>query len=119
MRDAFRECHTFERRRDIPDLHGRATGKLAQDHLQKIKRLPYDEEDNDVRYQERAPAVLVCCERKPPDVAEADGHGDAGQQELPIVAPLLSFRLRGEKAHVSFEYSQFSIEEKISSIKRD
>lgn len=70
---------TSECGREIPNFHGRSAAKLAEHHFEQVKRLSHHEQNNDVRYQESASAVLVSRERKSPDVTETDRHCDAGQ----------------------------------------
>lgn len=85
---------TLHGRRHRPRLHARPAGELAQKCLQEVERLPDQDQDYDVGYQEGAASVLVGGERKPPHVPEPDRSGDAGHQELQSTAPFDRFRRR-------------------------
>lgn len=69
-------------------------GELADDHLEVVDRPSDQEEDDHVREQEGAAAVLERCEGEAPHVAQAHRHRDARHEELGALAPALAGRRR-------------------------
>jgi len=78
---------TFHCRAQIEHLYRAATGKLANYHFQIVNRFANQEQDNEIWDEEGAPAIIQSGEGKPPHVAQAHGHGDAGHEELHALAP--------------------------------
>jgi hypothetical protein len=79
---------TFHSWRHVPRFRARSAGELAQKSFQQIKRFPDQDQDYDVGYQESSSAVFVRGERKSPHVAQSNGSGYAGHEELQPAAPL-------------------------------
>ena len=70
---------TSHRRDSRPHADASEGGELPDDEFEEIERLSDDEKDDEVGDEEGPSAVLVGGERKPPDVAQSDRHGDAGK----------------------------------------
>ena len=78
-----------------PELEGTEPGKLTDGRLHVIHRLPHQEQDDQVRDEESAPAILVCEVGKPPDIPNAHRVTHAGEDELCLAPPLSSVVLFG------------------------
>lgn len=75
-------------RKRLEEAHVASVRELAQRHLHVVQRATYHGQDDDVRDEEGAAAVLVGREREAPYVAQAHRHGHTGHQEFQTVSPL-------------------------------
>lgn len=80
---------TSECRTDVPHLNRASRGKLAKNKFEVVQRFSDEYQHQEIRDEERPPAVIQGHEREPPHVPYADSHGHTRQQKLSLVVPLL------------------------------
>ena len=78
--------------RESPHGEGAELRELAEGDLHVVHGLADEQEEDEVGQEEGPAAVLVGQVGEPPHVADADGEADAGEDELPLRAPVVALR---------------------------
>ena len=68
---------------------------MSKGHLHEEQGQADEQEAEEVGDEKSSASIGVADVGEPPEVAEADGEAQAGQEELAVVVPLASFRPLG------------------------
>ena len=86
-------CCTFQHWDQLCNGRHPAGSKiLSEGHLEQEHGDPAEDHGDEVDDEEDSAAVFVAQVREPPHVPQPDGHGDAGEEEVPLVFPRPALR---------------------------